>query len=200
MSQLWTILDVGTGAVLYGAFRTPSAGSHPKDNGWAWDATKHRCVRIDMAPVPATQSFVGDKWVDDAGKVETLLLGAVKVEAERRKMLAMSPGGAKKAEYAEKRAEVVAWDSLGGTASAILVAFNALPQAVRESRFGHAIADAAAFGDTPAAAIGRFRVGLGKAAAFRLVSALEAKVCADIRAATTVAGKRAAAAPLTGAQ
>ena len=150
---------------------------------------------------PATWRWNADarSMIENAALVEAQLLARVKAEAERRKMLAMSPGGAKKAEYAEKRAEVAAWDSLATAPAAILAAFNALPREVRESRFGHVLADAAAFGDTPAAAIARFRAGMGKAAALRTVSALEARTCADVRAATSIAGKRAAAAPLMGA-
>ncbi|WP_260597806.1 hypothetical protein [Sphingomonas endolithica] len=130
--------------------------------------------------------------VEDAAKVEGLLVAEVKAEAERQRALSTSPGEFKQAEYAAKRAEVVAWDMLGTTAAAILTAFNGLSAVRRETRFAYAIADAAAFGDNPAAAITRFRAGITAAAA--KVGAIEARACALIRAADTAEAKRAAAA------
>lgn len=183
------VYDRATGAMSYLA----PADHRPTDASLTWVALP--------AGFDATWKWEAAKrsMIEDATRVEAQLIAEVKAEAERRKMLAMSPGGAKKAEYAEKRAEVAAWDSLATAPAAILAAFNALPKEVRESRFGHVLADAAAFGDTPVAAIARFRAGMGKAAALRTVSALEAKTCADVRAASSIAGKRAAAAPLMGA-
>lgn len=171
------------------------------------DATGYDPAReaggLSAAPVPAgypnnahwdvgSRSFVAG---EDVAQVEAQLISAVKAEGERRKMATMSNGGAKKAEYAGKRAEVMEWDRLGNTATAILTAFNLLPNAIRSNRFAYAIADAAAFGDTVDAAIARFRAGLAISASVPAISAAEAKACAAIRAAGTAAAKRTAAAP-----
>lgn len=144
---------------------------------WEWNAT--------------TRTFV-----ENAAKVEAVLIAAVKDEAEQRKMLMATPGGMKKAEYAEKRAEVLAWKALGTSVGSILAAFNLLPMATRQTRFAHALDDSAEFGDTPADAIARFEAGMTRAAPTTRISAREARTCARIRAATTIAGKRAAAASL----
>ena len=151
--------------------------------------------------LPASYSAETHSWstsakamLEDPTKVEAQLIAAVKAEAEQRKMRSMSSGGAKKTEYAEKRAEVIAWDSLGGVLSAALLAFDALPAAVRETRFTYAIADAAAFGDTIQAAIARFRAGMAAAGSPARIAAVEARACALIRAASTASTKRATAA------
>lgn len=142
--------------------------------------------------LPATTIWNGTTWVEDAAKVEAALLAQVKAEAEQRKMLILTAGGAKKTEYADKYREVVAWDTLAGTAAQIPIAFTALPSATRSLRFAYALADAAAFGDTPADAIARFKVGIGKSASIATIAAIEAKSCARIKAASTTAAKRAA--------
>lgn len=144
--------------------------------------------------VPQTTAWNGTAWVEDVAKVEAALLAQVKAEAEQRKMLILTTGGAKKTEYADKYREVVAWDTLAGTAAQILIAFSALPSATRSLRFAYALADAAAFGDTPADAIARFKVGIGKSASIATIAAIEAKSCSRIKAASTIAAKRAAAA------
>lgn len=131
--------------------------------------------------------------IPSLAKVEAALIAVIKQEAERRKMKLMSPGGAKKAEYAEKRAEVNFWDTLGGSLSAILVAFNLMPAAQRQTKFAWALADAAAFGDTVDKAIGRFRAGMASSASVTTIAAVEARACAAIKSATTVSAKRAAA-------
>lgn len=136
------------------------------------------------------------RFVENPAKVEAQLVAAIKDEAEKRKMTMATPGGMKKSEYAEKRAEVLAWKSLGATAGTILAAFNLLPLATRQTRFAHALDDSAAFGDTPADAIARFEAGMARAAPTTKISAREAKACADVRSATTVAAKRAVAAAI----
>lgn len=191
--QLWTISEVATGNVLYAGFVTPSYGSHPKDNGWPWDAATQKATRIDAAPDVGLQRWNGSAWVEDAAKVEAGLLALLKAEAERRKMTFLSAGGAKKAEYAQKAAEVAFWDSLGGTVTAIVAAFNLLPASARQAKFGYALADAAAFGDTVQDAIARFRAGMTSSQKVPSIAAVEAKGCAAIKAATTAAAKRAAA-------
>lgn len=137
---------------------------------------------------PATKAFA-----ESASKVLAALLAEVKHEAERRKMVVMSLGGAKKSEYAEKRAEVANYDRLYGVLGGVVAAVNALTDSQQRSMFGHAMADADAFGDDIAAAIGRFRAGMTASDLFPRIAAAESKACAAIKAATTVAAKRAAA-------
>jgi hypothetical protein len=124
--------------------------------------------------------------------VEAQLIALIKLEAERRKMLLASPGGYKKAEYAAKEREVAAWDALGTTPDAILAAFGLLPAVQRATRFAYAMAAVDRFGGTPAAAIARFRAGITRSALIPRLAAEEEHACLAIRAATTVAAKRAA--------
>lgn len=156
------------------AFGTVALPAGFNEEWWVWN--------------PTTRVFA-----ESAAKVQAVLLSDIKQEAERRKMAVMSPGGAKKSEYAEKRAEVANYDRLSGVLGSVLAAVNALTESQKQSMFGHAMADAAAFGDNIPAAIARFRVGMSSASAFPRIAATEAKVCAAIKAATTVAAKRAAA-------
>jgi len=183
------VFDPVTGAIAYVTTKANSPASSntklasvvlPKgysEATWDWNAT--------------TRTFV-----ENAAKVEAVLIATVKDEAEQRKMMMATPGGMKKAEYAEKRAEVLAWKALGASVGSILAAFNLLPMATRQTRFAHALDDSAEFGDTPADAIARFEAGMTQAAPTTRISAREARTCAKIRAATTIAGKRAAAASL----
>ncbi|ARS29089.1 DUF4376 domain-containing protein [Sphingomonas sp. KC8] len=69
MSQGWTIIDSTTGAVLHAYFVTPSYGSHPKDNGWNWDAATQTATRVDTAPDPAAEIWDGNAWVADLAKL-----------------------------------------------------------------------------------------------------------------------------------
>lgn len=147
---------------------------------------------------PGLLMLVSNAWVEDPAKVEPILLSAIKGEAERRKMGFLSAGGAKKAEYAQKAAEVSFYDSLGGSAVTILAALNALTPAQRRAKFGYALADAAAFGEpTITPAIERFRAGMASSDKVPAIAAAEAKTCAAIKAATTAAGKRTAAAAVS---
>lgn len=197
MTQFWTVTSRTTGEVLAGCFATPSEGSHPKDNGFpAWNGTTMVAHRIVGTPDPVIQDWTGVGWEASAAKLDAQLITAVKAEAETRKMNVASPGGFKKTEYADKRAEVAGWESLGGSLSAIVAAFNLLPVATREVKFAYAIADAAAFGDQPKDAIARFKAGMASAAAAPRLAAAEARACAAIRAAPTSAAKRAAVAAI----
>lgn len=193
--QLWTIHEVATGKVLAASFSTKSEGSHPKDAGWAWDAATQKATRISAVPDLLFQRWSGTAWVDDIAKVREQILNDVKAEAESRKMVFLSPGGAKKAEYAQKAGEVSFYDSLGGTVIVIIAAIGGMTAAQRQAKFGYALADAAANGEpTIAAAIERFRSGMTGASKVPAIAAAEAKACAAIKAATTIAAARAAAA------
>lgn len=149
------------------------------DQTWGWDAAKRQ-------------------FIENPAKVEALLIAGVKETAETKKMAFLSPGGAKKAEYAQKAAEVSFWDSLGGTTSAALTALGLLSPAVRQAKFGFALADAAAFNEPNiAAAIERFRSGMSSSTKVPAIAAVEARACSLIKAASTAAAKRAAAASVS---
>jgi hypothetical protein len=62
VTQFWKITDTNSGAVLYDAFRTPSFGSHPKDNGWDWDPDNHQASRIDPPGLAQTEIARLSKW------------------------------------------------------------------------------------------------------------------------------------------
>ncbi len=144
------------------------------------------------------ETFTGNAttrtMVEVPAKVEAQLLAAVKAEAERRKMAVLSPGGAKKTEYADKAGEVRQMKTLGGTVTAALAAVAVLSASRQASLFPYAAADAAAFGDTVVNAFNRFMGGMTSSATVPTIAAAEAKTCAAIKAATTAAAKRAAVA------
>lgn len=191
-AQLWTIWRRSDRTVLHAAFATPRRGRHPRHSGWDWDAATQRCTRIAAAPDPQVQRWNGTRWVADLDAVKARLVGAVKAEAERRKCALLSAGSGKAAEHAAKRAEVLAWDELGRER------VDALPPEARAFRFAQATADAAAFGDGLADAIARFRAGMVGSADTASVCAAEARTCAAIRAAGSVAGARLVAAVFLG--
>ncbi len=144
---------------------------------------------------PTLLVLVSGAWIEDPVRAEQILLTLIKGEAERRKMSFLSAGGAKKAEYAQKAAEVSFYDSLGGSLVTILAALNALTAAQRRAKFGYALADAAAFGEpTITNAIERFRSGMASSDKVPAIAAAEAKACTAIKAATTAVAKRTAAA------
>ncbi len=184
----WTIAKKTTDEVLQAVFMTN--GEHPKDAGWKWDPSTQRAFTIPAIPDLTVQVLIGTTWTDDAAKVQTLLISSIKAEAEARKMKVFSSGGAKKTEYADKMREVVAFESLGGTLTAMLSALALIPPDIRALRFAHVYADAAAFGDTPQAAVARFKAGIASSGSVATIAAAEAKACADIRAATTAAAKK----------
>ncbi len=193
--QYWTITNTAGTLVLAAAFPTPSVGSHPKDNGWAWEAATQKATRIDKVPDLAAQVWSGTAWVENPALVEAGLLADIKAEAERRKMLYYSPGGAKKSEYPKKQAEVAYWDSLGGTTSAALTALKLLSADALSAKFPYAIASAKRRKEaTIAPAIGRFRAGMLSSSPVEAIAAEEEFICDAIKLATTAAAKRSAAA------
>lgn len=138
-----------------------------------------------------TRSFVIG---EDPARIEADLVAGIKAEAERRRMLVLSPGGSKKSIYALKQAEVEAWNELGSTLATALASFLQLPAAKQRRRFRFAMADAAIRGETnPGAAIARFTAGADASnlEAAR-IEAIEQKGVAAVRVATTAAAKRAA--------
>lgn len=192
MPQMWTITSLDSTKVLMTVFHTPSTGSHPKDNGWAWDATTQKAWKIDRIPDTTVEKWNGTAWVEDLQKAKDLAIDSIKTQAEQRKMAFLSNGGAKKAEYAQKAAEVAFFDSLGGSVNTILSAIGLMTASARQAKFGYSLADAAAFGDPNIVnAIERFRAGMTSSNKVPAIAAVEAKACDTIKKATTVAAVKA---------
>ncbi|MEN2748175.1 hypothetical protein [Sphingomonas sp. T9W2] len=76
------------------------------------------------------------------------LIAKVKQDAEDQRMRYMSPGGAKKAVYSMKQAEVEAYNALATTAAGRVAALLGLAPVARGRRFRFALAEAAARGET----------------------------------------------------
>lgn len=132
--------------------------------------------------------------IQTPAEVEVTLVDQAKTEAERRRMLVMSPGGSKKTVYSIKQSEVDNWNDLGSTLTTSLTAFLGLPVIKQKRKFRFAMAEAAFRGEAnPAAAIARFAAGSDAAntEAARIEAIEQAGVTA-IKAATTIAAKRAA--------
>ncbi len=127
-------------------------------------------------------------------EAEATFVEQVKTEAERRRMLVMSPGGSKKTVYSLKQSEVDNWNNLGSTLATALTAFLALSVVKQKRKFRFALAEAAFYGEpNPAAAIARFAAGSDAAnAEAARIEAIEQASVATIKAATTITAKRAA--------
>lgn len=166
------IVNAPAGAALRAGQSSISLPSGYTPEIWIWDATKRAMV-------------------ESLPKLKDYLVAAIKVDAEQKKMALLSAGGAKKAEYAEKRQEVISYDALATGVGGIVQAMTTLATPRRKVMLAHAEADAAAHGDTVAAAIERFRGGISRASTTPLIAAAEAAACDAIRAATTVAAARA---------
>lgn len=194
--QLWTIAKVATNEVLSPCFATDSTGVHPKDRGWPWDAATQKATKISAYPDQVLQTWSGSAWVDDAGKLEALLLTSVKAESERRAMLVYTPNRGKMREYSKKAQEVIDFRGLAGEgalATLLNTLFASLPNAAKRRKFIYAQADAARRGDTVADAIARFEAGMTTSeTTVASLKAIEATACAAIRAAASAAAKRAA--------
>lgn len=180
------VFNKATGALIYMA----PASLKPTDAALGWVALPAGFGEETFSWNASTRAMA-----EDLAKVRAVLLASVKSDAEQRKMAFLSAGGAKKAEYAQKAAEVSFYDSLGGSLSTILAAINLLTPAQRQAKFGYSLADAAANGEpTIVNAIARFRGGMEGSNKVPAIAAAEAKACAAIKAATTIAAARAAAA------
>lgn len=165
------------------------AALKPADPALGWVA-----LPAGFSEATFTWNATSRTMVESPAKIEAQLLAAIKAEAERRKMTVLSPGGAKKTEYADKAGEVRQMKTLGGTVTAALAAVAVLSTSRQASLFPYAAADAAAFGDTVVDAFNRFMGGMTSSASVPAIAAAEAKTCAAIKAATTAAAKRTAAA------
>lgn len=169
---------------------TPSRTGYGPE--WVEVGTLPPTASGDLSDYIATGGGVG---VEDPVKVEARLLDAVKAEAERRKMLYYSPGGAKKSEYPKKQAEVAFFDSLGGTVAAALAALSLMSPTMQQAKFPYALASARRRREPNiVSAIERFRAGMRRSSPVEDIAAEEEMVCDAIKVAATASAKRAAAA------
>lgn len=187
MSQYWTITDKVTGVVLQAGFLTSSATIHPKDAGFAWDATKHVAVKIAAPPDTIVQAWNGTAWVDDPAKINEVLLPLVDAQRETLQMTVLTAGGAKKYVYNRKASEAIA---ASGIVPSVL---NALTLTDKKRKYPFAYAEAALTGETLSAILTRFESGMNVSAVENArIEAVAQKAKRDIKAATTAAAKRAA--------
>lgn len=193
MIQHWTITDKA-GTQVLGQVET--SGAHPRFHGFDWNGETMTARMSARRGDPAVDRFnyATGEWEQDAAKVSDQLIASLKAAAEQARMGYLSPGGAKKAVYAMKQAEVEAWHGLATGLLTSLAAFLALPSATRQRRFRFAMAEASMRGEpNPAAAIARFIAGADTAnIAVARIEAAEQTGTDQIKAATTIAAKRAA--------
>ncbi|MGW8190168.1 hypothetical protein [Sphingomonas hankookensis] len=127
------------------------------------------------------------------------LIAKVKQTAEEWRMRFMSPGGAKKAVYSMKQAEVEAFNALGTTLAGRLAAVLGLSATARGRRFRYALAEAAIRNEPDISkAIDRFAAGadISNAGAAR-IEAVEQLAVMNLRAAKTLGELRAVYAALS---
>ncbi len=186
-TQAWTIVEISSGEVLAPCFITGEPGQHPKDAGFAWNATKHVAVKISAAPDPSLQAWNGTAWVEDLAKIEANLLPLVDVQREAMQMTVLTPGGAKKYVYNRKAAEAI---QASGIVASLL---NGLTLVDKKKKYPFAYAESALTGDTLSTVLGRFEAGMNVSAIENArIEAVAQKAKRDIKTATTAAGKRAA--------
>lgn len=180
------IFDKATGAKV---MLTPLS-LKPTDPKQGWVA-----LPPDFNEATFTWNATTRVMVEDLAKVRAQLLAGVKAEAELRKMAFLSAGGAKKAEYPKKAAEVAYYDSLAGLVGGALAAISAMPANERQAKFPYALASAKRRKETTIApAIARFRSGITSSSPVEAIAAEEEFACEALNAATTIAAARAAAA------
>jgi hypothetical protein len=179
------IYDVATNIVI----GTISAEAVPAPaDGYAYTdfdpTTDPRGWRVDAGKVVANSLVVPAETID---QVQAKLLVAVDAERERSQMTVLTDGGAKKYVYNRKAAEAIA-------ASGILAAtLNALTLSDKKKKYPFASAESALTGETLSAVLARFEAGMNTSAVENArVEAVAQKAKRDIKAATTIAAKRAA--------
>jgi len=126
--------------------------------------------------------------VETLAGVEAALLAGIDDEREKRQMTVMTAGGAKKYVYNRKAAEAI--DARG----LVVGVLNALSLTDKARRFPFAQAEAAQTGEPISTVLTRYETALNVSAA--TIAAIEAKAQKAkraVRAATTIAAKRAAA-------
>lgn len=126
---------------------------------------------------------------------EAELRQVIDEEREQRKMAVLTVGGAMKLTYAAKVAEVEAWFALGpigAAVSALTIALDALPAAVRQRRFPYASAQAVRTGATVAQVIETYRAGAARATTETArIEAIAQEAIGRFKAAKTLAAKQA---------
>lgn len=191
--KYWTITDKASTQVLA---QVVTDGAHPRFHGVDWNADTMIARMSSRQGDPAVDrfNFLTGEWEPDSAKVEANLIVALKDAAEQACMAHLSPGGSKKARYAMKQAEVEAWHGMATTLVSSLTAFLALPSVARSRKFRFAMAEAAMRGEAnPSAAIARFAAGADASNVIvARIEAAEQTGVSAIRAATTIAAKRAA--------
>jgi hypothetical protein len=193
MTQAWTITNRITGEVLCPMFVTPSTGAHPKDYGWAWDATQQKATQITAMPDPAIQIWSGGAWIEDPAKVEAQLLPLVKTANENRVRDVYSMNYGKQKKYARKQQEVLDYRGLANTIALQLVTFLGMTPVNQLKKFRFAMAEAKARGITTDKVIDGWETAID-ATETKVANweAVEMKAIIDIKAAPTAAAKRAA--------
>ncbi len=196
--------DLDTSYVDAGTIKTRTAIDWSTIPGDAWISVNDAAATIGfvMPTAPgvwrmrAVGKYRGERTltIQTLAETEASLIDQAKTEGERRRMLVMSPGGSKKTVYSLKQSEVDSWNDLGSTAATMLAAFLGLSLVKQKRKFRFAMAEAAFRGEAnPAAAIARFAAGSDAAnVEAARIEAIEQTGVAAIRAATTIAAKRAA--------
>lgn len=127
-------------------------------------------------------------FVSQVAAVKQQLIAAVKVEAERRKMLVRSPGSGKGAEYRQKRTEALA------SATILAATLNALTAADALKQYPAAAVEAKLTGEKLAVVLARYLTASTAAdAEINRLAAIEWNAKVKIDAATSVTAARAAA-------
>lgn len=122
-----------------------------------------------------------------AAEAQLQLVGRVKSEAERRKMLSFSAGNGKAQEYVQKGKEAAA------SASILAATLNALTAASAAAQYPMAHAERILTGETLSAVLARYRAGKAASdAELARLSAIECRAVQAIKGAATAAAKQAA--------
>lgn len=204
MPQLWTIWNPTTKEILCPSFETPSTGSHPKDNGWGWDATTQAAVRIDNRPDPAVHIFNGTIWIDSLPAIKKIYVGRVKIDNSNLVSGLYTTAFGKQKKYSRKQQEVLDWRSLTSSIlvianpltanlSAFLPIFNSMTVTQQKKKFRFAMSQAAKRSQrlgrtvTVDEIINEFEAGILNEDQIADWEAIEQETCVAINAATTAA-------------
>lgn len=152
---------------------------------------------VEVARMPKDfEKWAGSNFVFDSSAADKYFCNLVKAIAEKKKMKFQTESLGKMREYAAKKQEVVDYLALGNalnaTLESILPALSTVETAKKSRTFTWALADAAAHGDSVAAAIGRFQAGMSSSdTVVAQIAGIEQAACKRIKAASTYDSKRA---------
>ncbi|MBA4756300.1 MAG: hypothetical protein H2050_15850 [Sphingobium sp.] len=136
----------------------------------------------DIEALPADYYKAGDLAAVEAG-----LIADIDHKREVLRAMVMTPGVGQSYAYAQKASEVYDYRNIVGA----LLAGLTMPQ--KTARYPFAMAEATATGDTLAVVIARFEAGMSTSRSrIAHVEAVATKAKREIRAAATIAAKRAA--------